>query len=346
MEAVWYMIVALMLTTYVVLDGFDFGAGILHLFVARSDAERRQVLSAIGPYWNGNEVWLVASGGLLVFAFPRVYAAGFSGFYLPLMMVLWLLIFRGISIEFRSKEDNPLWRTLWDTVFSGSSLFMSIVLGAALGNVIRGVPLSFRGYFDGPLFTNFVPGPHPGVLDWYTVSVGVFASLVLAGHGALFLSWKTADSLRDRCTSVAEKIWPAILATGALITCLTYMIRPAIYHSLIARPWTWLLAILVIVGLAAVFWALRKGRERAAFLGSVVFMASLLAATAAGMYPNMLISTLDPAFTLTADNSANSTSGLTIGIVWWAPTVVLAVLYFVHLFRTFAGKVSEDVYDH
>src|SRR5437762_1854450 len=189
METVWFALVSLMLAAYVVLDGFDFGAGILHLFVAKTDAERRTVLAAIGPVWNGNEVWLIASGGVLVFAFPKVYAAGFSGFYLPLMMVLWLLVLRGISIEFRSKEDNPLWRTFWDNVFFGSSLSMSVVLGAALGNVIRGVPLGSSGYFQGALFTNFQPGPNPGVLDWYTISVAVFAALVLAGHGALFLNW-------------------------------------------------------------------------------------------------------------------------------------------------------------
>src|SRR5437588_7233236 len=129
MEMVWFTIVSLMLTTYVVLDGFDFGAGILHLAVARNDRERRTVLAAIGPVWDGNEVWLIASGGVLVFAFPRVYAAGFSGFYLPLMMVLWLLVLRGISIEFHSHSPNPLWRSFWDGGFAFSSAMMAIVLG-------------------------------------------------------------------------------------------------------------------------------------------------------------------------------------------------------------------------
>src|SRR5438874_52908 len=151
MELVWFTIVSLMLTTYVVLDGFDFGAGILHLLVARTDDERRTVLAAIGPVWDGNEVWLIASGGVLFFSFPRAYAAGFSGFYMPLVMVLWLLILRGLSIEFRSKEANPLWRSFWDGTFWFSSSLMAIVLGAALGNVIRGVPLDQNGYFSAPL---------------------------------------------------------------------------------------------------------------------------------------------------------------------------------------------------
>ena len=151
METLWFYIVAGMMAVYVVLDGFDLGAGILHLFVARKDSERRTVLQSIGPVWDGNEVWLLASGGAMVLAFPKLYASGFSGFYLPLMMVLWLLILRAISIEFRSHLDNPIWRPLWDTVFSGSSLLLAIFLGAAFGNVIRGVPLNADGYFFTPL---------------------------------------------------------------------------------------------------------------------------------------------------------------------------------------------------
>src|SRR5262249_4246142 len=159
--------------------------------VAKTDEERRSVLAAIGPFWDGNEVWLLAGGGILVFAFPRAYSAGFSGFYLPLMMVLWLLILRGLSIDFRSMEASKLWRGVCDVTFFFSSTLMAIVLGAALGNVIRGVPLNSDGYFSGPLFTNFMLGPNPGVLDWYTVLVGVFALLALALHGALFLRLKT-----------------------------------------------------------------------------------------------------------------------------------------------------------
>src|SRR5262245_13345079 len=174
MNTLWFIIIAGMLAVYVVLDGFDFGAGIVHLFVARTDRERRTVLAAIGPLWDGNEVWLIAAGGVLVYAFPRAYSAGFSGFYMALMMVLWLLILRGTAIEFRSREANPLWRSFWDGTFAFSSVLMAVVLGAALGNGIRGVPLDETGFFAGPLFTNFLPGRRPGVLDWYTVLIGLF----------------------------------------------------------------------------------------------------------------------------------------------------------------------------
>ncbi|HEU5452606.1 MAG TPA: cytochrome d ubiquinol oxidase subunit II, partial [Terriglobales bacterium] len=175
METVWFVIVALMLAAYVVLDGFDIGADILHLVVGRSDGERRLVLRAIGPVWDGNEVWLLAAGGTLYFAFPLLYASSFSGFYLPLMMVLWLLMLRAIGIEFRVHSLSPVWRAFFDGVFSLASILLAIFFGAALGNVVRGVPLGADGYFFEPLWTEWRIGPQPGILDWYTVLAGVVA---------------------------------------------------------------------------------------------------------------------------------------------------------------------------
>ena len=158
METVWFAIVTAMLATYVVLDGFDFGAGIVHRFVARTDQERRTVLAAIGPVWDGNEVWLIAAGGVLFMSFPRTYSTAFSGFYLALMIVLWLLILRGVAISFRSEQENPLWREFWDTVFSLASALLAVVFGTSLGNIVRGVPLDRNGLAGMPLFTNFLVG--------------------------------------------------------------------------------------------------------------------------------------------------------------------------------------------
>src|SRR5690348_15337513 len=180
-----------MITAYVVLDGFDLGAGILHLFVARTDAERRTILRAIGPVWDGNEVWLLATGGTLYFAFPQLYASSFSGFYLPLMVVLWLLMLRAIGIEFRTHIDHPVWQSLFDALFFGSSALLTIFFGAALGNVIRGVPLGADGYFFEPLWTNFRVGTDNGILDWYTVMAGLVALVTLTIHGALYVVTKT-----------------------------------------------------------------------------------------------------------------------------------------------------------
>ena len=195
MSTIWFMIVAVMVAIYVVLDGFDLGAGAVHLFIAKDDAERRTVIRAIGPVWDGNEVWLLAAGGTLYFAFPQLYASGFSGFYLPLMMVLWLLMLRAIGIEFRAHVQEQVWRGFFDTIFGVSSILLAIFFGAALGNVVRGVPLNPDGYFFEPLWTNWRVGAQNGILDWYTVMCGVVALVTLVVHGSLYLATKTEGLL-------------------------------------------------------------------------------------------------------------------------------------------------------
>src|SRR5882724_8952809 len=237
MEAVWFEIVSAMLAVYAVLDGFDFGVGVIHRLVARTDEERRTVFAAIGPVWDGNEVWLIAAGGVLFLAFPRVYSAAFSGFYLALMIVLWLLILRGVAIESRSREQNPLWRDFWDTTFSLSSALLAVVIGTALGNVVRGVPLNEAGFFALPLFTDFQPGVQPGVFDWYTTLVGAFTLCVLTGHGALYLTWKTTGPVQVRSQAWARRAWLAVLPLWALVTLATAWLRPEIFTNLLARPW-------------------------------------------------------------------------------------------------------------
>src|SRR5947209_3532919 len=178
MGTIWFWLVAIMIATYVLLDGFDLGAGAIHLLVAKTNEERRQVLASIGPVSDGNEVWLLAAGGTLYFAFPALYASAFSGFYLPLMIVLWLLILRGASIEFRNHIQSAVWDPLWDFLFCTSSLLLAVFFGAALGNVVRGVPLDASGYFFEPLWTNFRLDDETGILDWYTILAGMLTSVV------------------------------------------------------------------------------------------------------------------------------------------------------------------------
>jgi cytochrome d ubiquinol oxidase subunit II len=342
MNTVWYALIAFMLIVYVVLDGFDFGAGMVHLFIAKTDPERRAVLGAIGPIWDGNEVWLIAAGGTLVFAFPRAYAAAFSGFYLPLMMVLWLLVLRGVSIEVRSFEPSPLWRSFWDATFALSSAVLALVLGVALGNVVRGVPLDASGYFQSPLFTDFRPGGHPGALDMYTVLVGVYAMTVLAAHGALFLAWQAPDPVDQRAARAAFGLWIAVLAGGVAVTAATAALRPTLFARLAGRPLAWLFLVPIAVGALAVPIALRRRSARAAFVGSAGFIAGMLGATAAGLYPAILPSTIDDRFTLTAASAATGPHTLAIGLAWWLPAVALAIGYFVYLFRSLSGKVTVD----
>jgi cytochrome d ubiquinol oxidase subunit II len=347
METVWFIIVSLMVATYVVLDGFDFGAGILHLFVAKTDEERRSIFAAIGPLWDGNEVWLLAGGGVLVFAFPRAYAAGFSGFYLPLIMVLWLLIMRGISIEFRSMEKSPIWRSFWDGTFFLSSALMAIVLGAALGNVVRGVPLNSEGFFSGPLFTNFMPGPNPGVLDWFTVTIGLFTLAVLALHGALYLRMKTEGKVEERTGRLVMPLWIAALVLGLVSTLATMAVQPKLFEVLGSRPILWpLVGIFVACFVAIPFLPKRLG-QGLPFISSCLFIALMLAATAGAVFPTMLPSTLDPANSLTAFNASSGALSLQVGIYWWVLAMIITIGYFVFLYRAFRGKVNlSEGYGH
>jgi len=340
MATTWYILLGFMLIVYVVLDGFDLGVGILHLWVARTDHERRTALAAIGPVWDGNEVWLIAAGGLLVFAFPRAYAVAFSGFYLPLMLVLWLLVLRGVSIELRSHHGNPLWRQFFDAVFALSSAILALVLGVALGNVLRGVPLDQTGYFSAPLFSDFGTGGELGALDWYTVTVGLFAVATLAAHGAMFLRWKTAGALAARASGLAGRLWIASAALAIAVTAATAVVRPALLAALAGRPGLWILPAGAIAGFAAVFVALRRGWELGGFLASGATIAALLGMTAGALYPHLLPSSIDARFDLDIAGAANSAHGLAIGLMWWIPAIALAIGYFVYLFRSFRGKTQ------
>jgi cytochrome d ubiquinol oxidase subunit II len=346
METIWYCLIALMLATYVVLDGFDLGAGIIHLIVARSDAERRQVLRSIGPVWDGNEVWLLAAGGTLFFAFPALYASGFSGFYLPLMIVLWLLILRGISIEFRSHIESPVWAPLWDAVFCLSSLLLAVFYGAALGNVVRGVPLDTSGYFFEPLWTNFRLGPETGILDWYTILVGIASFLALAQHGATWVMLKTGGSVQERSRYVARRVWWATAMLTVVVTWFTFRIQPRVPANLAAHPWGYLFPALAVAGLLSLRWFLSKSEgprsERRAFLASSAYLLGMLTSVVFGLYPYVLPASSDPGRSLTVHNAKAGDYGLRIGLAWWVIGIALASGYFVYTYRSFAGKVKAD----
>jgi cytochrome d ubiquinol oxidase subunit II len=340
MEMLWFWLVSVMIALYAVADGFDFGAGILHHFVARTDAERREVLGAIGPYWDGNEVWLLAGGGSLFLAFPKVLASGFSGFYLAMFMVVWTLILRGIAIEFRSHVADRMWRGFWDFVFTFASVLMPVLLGAALGNVVRGVPVDDSGYFNIPLFTHFGTQNPVGILDWYTVLMGVFVLLTIASHGALFVAWKTEGAVHERARKAALPMWVLTAVVGGLATIATAKVNPDIYKNLPSAPLAWISILIFMAGLATVFWGQSRRRYLLAFVGSAAFIVGLLAATAACVFPVMLKSSLDPAWSLTAYNAAVSPHGLRTGAKWWFLGFPVALAYFVFLFRIHRGKVK------
>jgi len=346
MQTVWFVLVAFMLVAYVVLDGFDLGAGAVHLFIARTDGERRTVLRSIGPVWDGNEVWLIAAGGTLYFAFPALYASSFSGFYLPLNIVLWLLMLRAVGIEFRTHIESPVWRGFFDGAFSLSSALLAIFFGAALGNVIRGVPLHRDGTFFEPLWTNFRVGAENGILDWYTVLCGALALVALTVHGASWVTYKTDGTVQARARKVASALLLPLLllAVAALVASLA--VRPQLLDNY-RRYWLGaLIPAVVAASYAGLVWFSRRGRDRAAFLSSCAFLAALLAGVAFALHPQVLPATTSDAYSLTIYNTAAGEYSLRYGVYWWSAGMLVAIGYFVLVYRMFRGKVRLDAGDH
>jgi cytochrome d ubiquinol oxidase subunit II len=340
MGTIWFCLVAVMVAMYVLLDGFDLGAGAIHLVVARTNEERRQVIATIGPVWDGNEVWILAAGGTLYFAFPALYASGFSGFYLPLMIVLWLLILRGTAVEFRNHIQSPIWIPFWDFVFSLSSLLLAVFFGAALGNVVRGVPLDGTGYFFEPLWTDFRIGAHTGILDWFTILVGVQALLALMMHGGLWVQLKTHGAVSERAGKVAGRAWWGVLVMTAVVTGSTFVLQPQVIANFHDWPAGYVLPLLAVAGFATVKFELHRKNERNAFLASCTYFLGMLTSVVFGVYP-MVLPARNPAFSLTVQNAKAADYGLKIGLIWWVIGMALAIVYFVYVYRSFAGKVSE-----
>jgi cytochrome d ubiquinol oxidase subunit II len=340
MGSIWFCIVAVMITAYVVLDGFDLGAGVIYLMAAKTDDERRRVLRAIGPVWDGNEVWLLAAGGTLYFAFPQLYASAFSGFYLPLMMVLWLLMLRGLGIEFRAHIENRVWQDFFDVLFALSSILLCIFFGAALGNVVRGVPLDATGYFFEPLWTDFKLGPQTGILDWYTVLIGTLALVTLAAHGSHYIALKTDEDLGRRARGLALLCWPVQFFLTCISLVATYFIRPEIIINYEAHPIGLLVPILVFGSLGVMLWATPKEKETIAFTASSLYIAGMLVGAVFALYP-VVLPARDHQYDLTIQNTSAALHGLTVGLIWWIPAAILVVAYFVFVYRKFRGKVPH-----
>jgi cytochrome d ubiquinol oxidase subunit II len=340
MVQIWYAILSFMLLMFVVLEGFDIGAGMLQYIVGKNEVERRTVIAAIGPLWSWHEVWLVGFGGTLMVAFPTILATSFAGFYLAFILLLWTLILRGISIEFSGQIVDPMWRTGWHTMFVTSNVLLAILIGAALGNVLRGVPIGASGKFALAFFTNFSPFGEVGILDWYTVSVAMFLLATFAGHGANGLAHRTGGPVRTRSLQLAALLWKMILALLAVITVETYVVHHELFHGMFHLPFGWLGIICVAAGVYQVFVGLRRGRESIALVGSSLFIAGLVIAGAAGVFPLMLYSTLSPEFSLSAYHTAAAGHGLAVALIWWPMALVFAFGYFLFIYWHYRGKVE------
>jgi cytochrome d ubiquinol oxidase subunit II len=338
--ATWYAVLSFMLIGYIVLDGRNFGAGMLHWFVARTPEERRQVISAIGPLWTWHEVWLVGFGGTLVAIFPRLMASAFAGYYLALFLIVWCLILRGISIEVGGQINDRLWQGYWDFNFVVSNFLLAILFGAAAGNVARGVPLNADGNFSMAFFTDFNVRGHVGLLDWYTVSIAILAAVMLAAHGATYLTLKTEGPVHDRSQKYAKYLWTAVVPLGLAVLVESRFVRPDLPGHAWSNPFWWLGLIVTVVSIIALVSSLTTRNELRAFLGSNFLIVGLLATGAAAIFPVMLHSTLAPENSLTAYAVAVSPSSLRLASFWWPIGFALAICYFIFISWRYAGKVS------
>jgi len=340
MIAAWFAITGFMLIVYVALDGRNFGAGMLHWLVARTPEERRQVIAAIGPLWSWHEVWLVGFGGTVFAVFPKLLASAFAGYYLALFLILWCLILRGISLEVGGHINDRMWQEFWDFVFVFANTLLAILFGAAAGNLARGVPLASDGTFSMAFFTDFTPRGNVGLLDWYTASVALFAAVVLAAHGATYLTLRTEGLVHDRSAGYARVLWAAAAPLLLVISIESAVVRPDLLGHAMYNPLWWVGLLLVCGAAITLISGLAARREMRAFIGSNLLLAGLLGTGAAAIFPVVLHSTLAPENSLTAYDVAAGPNSLAYAAIWWPIGFALSAAYFVFVSRQYAGKVS------
>lgn len=327
-QTLWFIVLGAMLVGYAVLDGFDLGVGTLHLFIGRTRDERARIIDTIGPIWNGNEVWLLAAGGAMVVAFPTLYAASFSGFYLALMLVLWLLILRGLALEFRHQVDNALWVQAWDAAFACSSLLLSLLFGVAIGNVLRGVPLDADGHFQGSFAL---------MLNPFAVLGGVLGVVALAMHGAAWLALKTTGDLQTRARrALRPLVWATLVVIAAFVAA-SFYVRPDFTRNFGSMPW---LAIVPLAGLASIAGLLRfAGRDDVrAFASSAGIIVSLLGSAAAGLYPTLLPALPGSAHAgLDIYNASSPEGSMRIALAIYLVGMLIVAAYLVRIYRVWRG---------
>jgi cytochrome d ubiquinol oxidase subunit II len=336
LNTIWFILIGVLISGYAILDGFDLGVGVLHLF-ARDDKERRINLNAIGPVWDGNEVWLLTGGGALFAAFPIVYATVFSGFYLALILLLAALIFRAISLEFRGKVDSPGWKRFWDWAFGLGSLLPAILFGVAVGNVIKGIPIDAHGDYPGHFF---------GLLNPYSILVGVLSLVMFTMHGALYMGIKTEGELQDRMGNWASRGWIAFVIVYILTTLYTFFAAPHLFNGLFGKPMFWILYVLFLLAVIHIPLAIKGKMYFRAFLASSATILTLIGLAAVSMFPKLVTSSLNLGYSLTIYNASSTPRTLTTMLIIALIGVPIVLIYTIYIYRVFKGKVviSEDSY--
>lgn len=326
LNTLWFVLIAVLYAGFFVLEGFDFGVGILLPLIAREDVERRQVINTIGPHWDGNEVWLLTAGGATFAAFPEWYATLFSGFYLPLFLLLVALILRGVAFEYRSKDDGVRWRRNWDHAIFGGSLVPALLLGVAFANLVRGVPIDAQKHYVGGFFN---------LLNPYALVAGLAAVAGFALHGALFLSMKTDGVVRERAQAWAKRLWPVSLVLVATLFGLSFVSTdiktPAIVIATLG------LVTLVLAGVLQ-----RRGAEGKAFVATSLTIVLGTASLFAILFPRVMVSSLDPAFSLTIHNASSSPYTLKLMTVVALTFVPIVLAYQAWSYWVFRKRVTRD----
>jgi cytochrome d ubiquinol oxidase subunit II len=333
MVETWYALLAAMLCAYLVLDGWNIGAGITSYAIGCDQRERRAVMRALGPSWSWHEVWLIAFGGTLFMAFPAIYAATFAGFSFAFFPLLWSLILRGVAIEVRGLVDDPLWRSAWDGAFWLSSTLLALLIGLAAGNVLRGVPLDAHGDFALPLFTDFGIRGQVGLIDWYTVAVALFTLLALGAHGASYIALRTAGVVQERAALVGRRLWTATLLALPVITASTASARADLFPHMVQRAPAWLGVAVLAAGAITLIAGLVRQRTAAVFVGGALALGGLVGAAAAAMFPVMLASTVPEAPSLLAYGHSATAPNLAVALAWWSAAAVLVGVYLAFVLR-------------
>ncbi len=331
LETIWFILWGVLWAGYFMLDGFDLGVGTLMPFLAKDDMDRRLMYNATGPFWDGNEVWLITAGGATFAAFPRTYAVMFSGLYTALLLILFALIVRGVAFEFRGKEEGASWRRLWDTCFFVGSFLPALLFGVAFANLFRGLPIDASGVYRGTLFT---------LLNPYGLLGGVlFLSLFLV-HGAIWLAVKTTGHLQERAGILAGRLWYLLLAVAVVFLVATRFATD-LYNNYYAHPFLFAIPVAAVVGLVLIKQFLSQGKWWAAWFASSAAIVFTTLFGVAGLYPNMIPSTLDPRYNLTVFNSSSTALTLKIMLVVALVFVPIVIAYQAWTYRLFRDRVTE-----
>ncbi|WP_282050435.1 cytochrome d ubiquinol oxidase subunit II [Maribacter aquivivus] len=357
METFWFIAIAIVLAVFFILDGYDFGTGIIHLFFAKTEKDKEVIAKSAGLFWDSNEVWLVAAGGLLFMAFPTFYASVFSGFYLPLIIVLWLIIFRAIGLEFRGQFHFQMWKDIWDKSFGVSSLLLALFFGIALGNVVRGVNLGgvedgvsvYEGhYFFLPLWnSSFSPlSDHPGIIDWFTIIIGLISVVTLAIHGANWIILKTNSSINGNLKNIIFKLNIALAALTIFSLVVWQVVNPNSLDNFMQKPYLMIFPLIYLTGLIGLFFIKKLKKEIHGFALSTLLILGGITSSLASMFPVILPSVNSVNEPLTIYNTAASNYGLSVALTWGFIGFILLIIYFIVQKRLMGGKIDHMDYGH